>query len=108
MTATTEPKPKKVISDAAKAAHAAKFAPKRAYHDPCDARAVTLRSLARKVGANKLTATAVERINKKNKARIAFIMPRVNALMLRDPKVKSRIVTRHVTAMLQLMGKEIY
>jgi hypothetical protein len=108
MTATTEAKPKKVISAAAKAAHAAKFQMKRARHDPSEVRNVRFRSLARKVGANILADSAGDRLNKKMKARIAFLVPRVFALMMRDPKTKSTILLRHVTTFLELMGTQVY
>jgi len=106
--AAKTPKPKKVVSAAAKAAHAAKFAMKPKHHDPTEVRPVRFRSLARKVGATIFTKKAAPRLNRKMKARIAHIVPLVHALMSRDPTVKNTIVIRHVATYLRLSGVEVY
>jgi hypothetical protein len=101
-------RPKKIISDAARAAHVAKFAPKRKPHDPTLVRKIHLRSLARKCYATIMPESSCARLNRKNKARIAFIVPRAVALMQNDPCVTGMVLERHIVAFMRMMGMEVY
>ena len=84
------------------------FAMKRKKIDSKLVRSTHLRSLSRKAGAVVLSKKAVPKLNANIKARFAHIVPRVEALMQRDPRTNSTVMLRHVVTFLRLSGQEVY